>query len=127
MDSRSSEPICYLPWLDREFAVVIFLLTFRVYAHYPNGITHFSQECLPEGYSQERVARYQNDGALKSYHEITFSKGIIMNKVTIQGEGFKKDSPVLNNGIKVFNPVTECIYPFEDGIRSMVHHVSIYF
>ena len=24
-----------------------------------------------------------------------------MNKVTVQGEGFKKDSPVINNGIKV--------------------------
>ena len=90
-------------------------------------MTHFYQECLPEGYSQERVARYQNDGTLKSYHEITYTKGIVMNKITIQGEGFKKDSPVLNHQIKVYNPVTECIYPFENGVRSMVHLVRFYY
>lgn len=95
----------------------------KVYVNYPNGITHFFHECLPEGYTQERVARYQNDGTIKSYHEVTFKNGIVMNKVTIQGEGFKKDSPVINDGIKVCNPVIECVYPFENGVRSISHYV----
>jgi len=95
----------------------------KAYINYPNGITHFFQECLPEGFSQERVSRFQNDGTIKSYHEITYTKGVIMNKVTVQGEGFKKDSPVINNGIKTCNPITECVYPFENGVRSMSHHV----
>jgi len=95
----------------------------KAYVNYPNGITHFFQECLPEGFSQERVSRFQNDGTMKSYHEITYNKGVIMNKVTVQGEGFKKDSPVTNHGIKVCNPLTECVYPFENGVRSMSHHV----
>lgn len=46
-----------------------------------------------------------------------------MNKITVQGEGFKPDSPVLNNGIKIMMPSMERTFPFEDGIKSLVHHV----
>ena len=88
-------------------------------------MAHFFQECMPEGYVQERVTRYPDDGTLKTYHEVTCSMGVIMNKVTVLGEGFKRDSPIINNGVKCYLPNTECTYPYENGIRSLAHHVSI--
>ena len=97
---------------------------FRCFSNFPNGLTHFFQECMPEGYTQERVTRFQDDGTLKTYHEIHFQKGVVMNKITLQGEGFKADSPVLTSGVKCFLPSAERTFPYEEGIKSLVHHVS---
>lgn len=96
---------------------------FKCFANFPNGLIHFFQEAMPEGYTQERVTRFQDDGTLKTYHEIHFQKGVIMNKITLQGEGFKADSAVLSNGLKCHLPSQERTFPFEDGVKSLVHQV----
>jgi len=96
---------------------------FKCFTNFPNGLVHFFQEAMPEGYTQERVTRFQDDGTLKTYHEIHFQKGVIMNKITLQGEGFKADSPVLTNGIKCQLPVEERTFPYEDGVKSLGHIV----
>jgi len=96
---------------------------FKCFANFPNGLTHFFQECMPEGYTQERVTRFQDDGTLKTYHEIHIQKGVVMNKITLQGEGFKDDSPVLKNGIKGMLPAAERTFPYEEGVKSLVHLV----
>jgi hypothetical protein len=92
---------------------------FRAFVNFPNNLAHFFQESMPEGYTQERVIRFQDDGTLKTYHEINFQKGVLMNKVTLQGDGFKSDSPVLNDGLKVAMPLHERVDPFEDGVKSL--------
>jgi len=96
---------------------------FKCFANFPNGLQHFFQEAMPEGYTQERVTRFQDDGTLKTYHEIHMQKGIVMNKVTLQGEGFKADSPILSDGIKCMLPTTERTFPFEEGVKSLNHNV----
>lgn len=96
---------------------------YKCFANYPNGVPHFFQECMPDGYVQERITRYPDDGILRTYHEVTYSMGVVMNRVTLLGEGFKQGSPVLDNGLKCFLPNTESTYPFENGIRSLTHHV----
>lgn len=79
---------------------------------------------MPEGYTQERVTTFEDDGTLITNHEVHLQKGVVMNKVTLTGEGFKEDSPILCNGIKTFLPTTERAYPHENGLRCVVHHVS---
>ena len=79
---------------------------------------------MPVGYTQERVTSFQDDGTLKTYHEISLVKGVIMNKVSLQGEGFKPDSPVLSNGLKCMLPTVERTFPYEDGIKSVLYTVS---
>ena len=101
----------------------VFNLCFRCYAKYPNGLVHFHQECMPEGYSQERVTRFHDDGTIKTYHEVMYNKGVVMNKVTLHGDGFKSESPVLTNGIKCFLPSAECTFAYENGVKSLAHHV----
>jgi len=96
---------------------------FKCFTNFPNGLTHFFQESMPEGYTQERVTRFQDDGTLKTYHEIHIQKGVVMNKITLQGEGFKADSPVLSSGIKGMLPFAERSFPYEDGVKSLTHQI----
>ena len=79
---------------------------------------------MPEGWVQEREISFEGDGVLKTKHEISYVKGTVMNKVTLEGTGFNADSPVLNDGLAVFLPSTEVSYPLEDGIRSVTLLVS---
>lgn len=96
---------------------------FKCFINFPNGLTHFYQESMPQGFTQEKVARYQDDGTIKTYHEIHLQKGVVVNKITLQGEGFKPDSPVLSNGLKIFLPLETRVFPFEDGLKSLAHYV----
>lgn len=102
----------------------IYTYLYRCYAKYPNGISHFFQECMPEGYSQERVTRFHDDGIFKTYYEIHYNKGLVMSKVTMQADGFKKDSPILANRLKCMELAIETTYACEGGLRSLAHHVS---
>ena len=79
---------------------------------------------MPEGWVQEREINFEGDGVLKTKHEISYVKGTVMNKVTVEGTGFNADSPVLNDGLSVFLPSTEMSYPLEDGVRSHTLLVS---
>ena len=47
-----------------------------------------------------------------------------MNKITLQGEGFKADSPILTGGIKCQLPSEERVFNYEDGVKSLGHIVS---
>jgi len=96
---------------------------FKCFANFPNGLQHFFQDAMPEGYTQERVTRFQDDGTLKTYHEIHVQKGVVMNKITLQGEGFKADSPVLGDNLKCMLPTVERTFPFEEGVKSLLHNV----
>jgi len=96
---------------------------FKCFENFPNGLTHFFQEAMPEGYTQERVTRFQDDGTLKTYHEIHVQKGVVMNKITVQGEGFKADSAILGDSLKCMLPSVERTFPFEEGVKSLVHCV----
>merc|ERR1712168_1694215 len=92
---------------------------YKCYTNFPNGIPHFYQQCMPEGWTQEREISFEGDGIIKTIHEISYEKGTVINRVKLEGTGFNEDSPVLNDGIGVFLPSTEMSYPLEDGIRAI--------
>jgi len=46
-----------------------------------------------------------------------------MNKITLQGEGFKADSPILGDTLKCMLPTVERTFPFEEGVKSLMHCV----
>jgi len=96
---------------------------FKCFASFPKEISHFFQECMPQGYSQERVTCFEEDGTLMTYHEISLVKGVIMNKVTVKGVDFKSYSPVLKNGLQNCLPTIERTFPFENGVKSIQHRV----
>merc|ERR1712080_539217 len=71
---------------------------FKCFGKFPNGLAHFFQEAMPEGYTQERVTR-------------------------LQGDGFKADSAVMGDSLKGMLPTVERTFPFEEGVKSLMHCV----
>lgn len=111
--------VCTSGKLPMSWAALSDTLTMQNFAKYPNGLVSFFQESMPEGITQERVTRFQDDGTLKMYREIKLERGVLFNKVTLQGEGFKAGSPVLRGDIKAKLSSTTRILPYEDGIKSL--------
>jgi len=113
---------------------------YLVFANYPNGISHFFAKSFPEGFTYDRTMTFDNDGVIKTHHDIFWQKGVVMNKVTFTAEGFKPDSPVLNFGIGVPEmSVATCTpngdnggryelpqaFPLKGGNREFVHATAI--
>jgi len=121
--SMKGKWVCKSGVLPMSWASLAPTIGLKCFANFPNGITHFFQECMPQGYTQERVTRFQDDGTLKTYQEVIYQKGVVISKITLQGDGFKSDSPVLTNKMKCFLPCTETNYLFENGLKSLVHHI----
>jgi len=93
---------------------------YKCFSKYPNGLANFFQESMPEGYTQDRTVTYENDGVLTIHHDLTYEKGVVINRATFNAEGFKSDSPVLNNGIGNCLPSAEVLFPWQNGLRGIV-------
>jgi len=90
---------------------------FKAFANYPNQIIHFFQQCMPEGYTQERTTKYENDGTFTAYHEVTYHNGVVRNIVKFEGVGFNPDGPLMNNGLKTMINSTERVVPHGKGLK----------
>jgi len=95
---------------------------YKCFTKMPNGITHWYQQTMPKGYTQERTFDFENDGSLKVYHEVSYHNGVILNNVTLEGNGFHADSPVLNDGLKTVLNSVERIVPTGKGLETASMH-----
>jgi len=95
---------------------------FKVFTNVPNGIPHWYQQTMPEGYTMERTFDWENDGNFKAYHEVSYHNGVVFNNVTLEAEGFRADSPVLNDGLKVMLNSIERIVPTANGCQTASMH-----
>jgi len=93
---------------------------FKCFAKYPNGIPHYFQESMPEGYTQERTITFENDGVVTIRHELTYKNGVVMNHAKLTAEGFRSDSPVINDGIGNLLPSADASFPWKNGMRNLV-------
>jgi len=96
---------------------------FKCYTNFPNGLANMYQEAMPQGFNQDRVAVYDNDGTVTSHHEICLQDGVVISKVKVVAEGFREDSPVLNGDIKVFLPLETTVFPYKDGLKTLSYYV----
>jgi len=95
----------------------------KVFVQYPTGLVDFFKQCMPQGYSQERVVSFKHDGTLHTSQTVTVDKGKIINRVKIIGTDFADDSPVLLRKIEMMMPSIEYTFPYNNGLKSVVHHV----
>jgi len=95
---------------------------FKCFTKMPNGISHWYQQTMPQGYTQERTFEWENDGTFKVYQEVSFHNGVIFNNVTLEGEGFRADSPVLNDGLKTILNSVERVVPTGKGLETASVH-----
>nr|BCL59305.1 Gamillus-Nano-lantern_Ca2+_indicator_delC10 [synthetic construct] len=61
---------------------------FHMFAHYPEDITHFFQECFPGSYTLDRTLRMEGDGTLTTHHEYSLEDGCVTSKTTLNASGF---------------------------------------
>ena len=79
---------------------------------------------MPHGYTQDRTFAFEDGSVLTASHVVTFSNGTVYNKVTMKGEGFKSDSPVINNGVKTGLATSAIFFPHENGMMGRGQLVS---
>nr|AEP13896.1 ember [Anthoathecata sp. MH-2011] len=90
---------------------------FHMFAHYPEDIIHFFEECFPEGYTLTRTLRFENDGTLTTHHKYELIGTCMEAKVTLNGVGFDPDGPTMTDGFVEQLAGQMLIYPYGDGIR----------
>ncbi|XP_066936050.1 green fluorescent protein-like isoform X1 [Clytia hemisphaerica] len=125
-----------VPWASISSTMAYGALCF---AKYPDSVKDFFKSAMPDGYIQEKTISFENDGAYKVRGVITYEHGSIYNRVTLKGEGFKKDGLILqkqyefccpnsavyvlpdkeNNGLRV---VYNTIYKLKDGGHHLAAH-----
>ena len=79
---------------------------------------------MPDGYTQKRTFAFEDGSSLTASHMVTYINGTIYNQVTMVGEGFKSDSPVIINGLKTRIPTSAIFFPHENGIMGRGQLVS---
>nr|AXX69743.1 fluorescent protein 5 [Olindias formosus] len=90
---------------------------FHMFAHYPDEMVHYFQECFPEGYTLTRSLRFENDGTLTTHHNYELSGTCVKAKVTLKGASFDPNGPAMTKGFVEQLPNQVQIFPHDDGIR----------
>ena len=102
----------------------------RCFAKYPDNVKDFFKSAMPDGYIQERTISFENDGAYQVRGVVTYEHGSIYNRVTLKGEGFKKDGLILRKQYEFCCP-NNTVYVLPDkennGLRVVYNKVSFIF
>merc|ERR1719494_1424253 len=53
-----------------------------MFGRYPNGLTHFTRESFPEGFTIDRTVRFEGDGTMTSHHTYEIENEHINTRVT---------------------------------------------
>eukprot|EP00111_Clytia_hemisphaerica_P023994 TCONS_00070706-protein len=113
-----------VPWASISSTMAYGALCF---AKYPDSVKDFFKSAMPDGYIQERTISFENDGAYKVRGVVTFEHGSIYNRVTLKGEGFKKDGLILQKQYEFCCP-NSAVYVLPDkennGLRVVYNTVS---
>jgi len=120
--------VCTTGELPVPWASILSTMAYGVqcFTKYPDNIKDFYKSAMPEGYTQERTISFENDGTFKTRAVVTFERGSVYNRVTLTGEGFKKDGHVLRKNY-TFTCPSNIIYVLPDkannGIRCAFNKV----
>nr|AXX69745.1 fluorescent protein 7 [Olindias formosus] len=94
---------------------------FHMFAHYPEDITHFFQECFPGSYTLDRTLRMEGDGTLTTHHEYILKDGCVTSKTTLNASGFDPKGATMTKSFVEQLPCTIEIFAEGNGIRLLSH------
>merc|ERR1712033_44580 len=91
--------VCMTGKLPFSWKVLCHILQYGVpmFGSYPNGLTHFTRECFPEGFTIDRTVRFEGDGTMTSHHTYELDGSNIISRVTLNMDGFDPDGSVMKN------------------------------
>ena len=97
-----------------------------MFASYPNGLTHFTQECFPEGFTIDRTVRFEGDGTMTSHHTYELDGNNITTRVTLSCDGFDPNGAVMKDELVDILTTESHIYPCGDNaVRQLCTIVSL--
>jgi len=97
-----------------------FLYGFPQFINYPSGLTHFAQECYPEGIMLDRTVDFDNEGTMQSHHEFELEGNTITARVKLTGSGFDPNGSVMKDGLVDIMTTQSHLYPWgENSVRQI--------
>jgi len=86
-----------------------------MFGRYPNGLTHFTRESFPEGFTIDRTVRFEGDGTMTSHHTYEIEANHITTRVTLTMDGFDPNGAVMQDGLVDILTTESHIYPSGDN------------
>nr|AKD94045.1 mRuby2FLAG [synthetic construct] len=93
----------------------------RTFIKYPKGIPDFFKQSFPEGFTWERVTRYEDGGVVTVMQDTSLEDGCLVYHVQVRGVNFPSNGPVMQKKTKGWEPNTEMMYPADGGLRGYTH------
>nr|QNN81318.1 mRuby2-FHA1-PKAsub-GFP1-10 [Cloning vector pcDNA3.1/AKAR] len=98
-----------------------FMYGSRTFIKYPKGIPDFFKQSFPEGFTWERVTRYEDGGVVTVMQDTSLEDGCLVYHVQVRGVNFPSNGPVMQKKTKGWEPNTEMMYPADGGLRGYTH------
>jgi len=101
-----SKYICTTGDLPVPWATILSSISYGVFcfAKYPRHIADFFKSTQPDGYSQDRIISFDDDGQYDVKAKITYEDGTLYNRVVLKGTGFKSNGNILGMRVLYHSP-----------------------
>merc|ERR1719494_1795660 len=86
-----------------------------MFGHYPNGLTHFTRECFPEGFTIDRTVKFEGDGTMISHHTYELDGSNITTRVNLTMDGFDPEGAVMKNELVDICTTESHIFPWDNN------------
>jgi len=105
--------VCTTGKLPFSWKVLCHVLQYGVpmFGLYPNGLTHFTRECFPEGFTIERTVRFEGDGTMTSHHSYQLDGQCIIARVNLEMNGFLPEGDVMADRLTDILTTESHMYP----------------
>uniref|UniRef100_UPI000D503263 Green fluorescent protein n=1 Tax=Aequorea victoria TaxID=6100 RepID=UPI000D503263 len=118
--------ICTTGRLPVPWPTLVTTLTYGVqcFARYPDHMRRhdFFKSTMPEGYVQERMIYFEDDGAYRTRAVVRFEGDTLVNRIELRGTDFREDGNILGHRLE-YNFNSHMVYIMADrqrnGIRAM--------
>jgi len=109
--------VCTTGTLPMSWKVLCHILQYGVpmFGHYPNGLTHFTRECFPEGFTIDRTVKFEGDGTMTSHHTYELDGSNITTRVNLTMDGFDPEGAVMKNELVDILTTESNIFPWDNN------------
>ena len=99
----------------------------RIFTRYPSHIHDFFKASFPEGMQYKRTIEFEGGGLIEAKCNFTSmdeDSHTIMTDVSLKGQGFDPDGPVMTKKLLPPLPTDQCVLPKKNGVSTYLHMVS---
>lgn len=109
--------VCTTGNLPFSWKVLCHVLQYGVpmFGLYPNGLTHFTRECFPEGFTIDRTVAFEQDGTMTSHHTYELEGSCIITNVNLKMDGFDPHGDVMQDRLVDILTTESHIFPWDNN------------